>query len=54
VSTEWRGTLETVYNKETYFVDDFLAILLIKNDRPQTGRFVGATANQLNYRSFLA
>jgi len=53
-STEWTGILGTIWNKETYSVDMFLAVFLTKNDRPQNGRLRDGAAILLNYKSFLA
>jgi hypothetical protein len=54
VSTEWGSILEKAQNKETHSVDVFLAIFLIKTDRPQTGRLRDGATIPLNHKSFSA
>jgi hypothetical protein len=54
VSTERTGLSKTAWNKETYSVHAILAILLIKNDRPQIGRFRDEAVNGLICKNFLA
>jgi len=54
LSTEWVSIFGTVWNKETYSVDVFLAALSNKSDLPQNGRLKDGAINHLNYRSFPA